>query len=84
VNLNHGFYKVGNWIWFGIYMHANHHKIAKLFNPAKMEEVLARRAARAEERKERRRRQKEIKLILKNTIKLLACYKNYSFFRLFI
>lgn len=36
VNLNHGFYKVGNWIWFGIYMHANHHKRANMFNPAKM------------------------------------------------
>jgi len=36
VNLNHGFYKIGNLIWFGIYMHANHHKIAKVFNPAKM------------------------------------------------
>jgi stearoyl-CoA desaturase (delta-9 desaturase) len=36
VNLNHGFYKIGNWLWFGIYMHANHHKRANLFNPAKM------------------------------------------------
>jgi fatty acid desaturase len=36
VNLNHGYYKVGNLIWFGIYMHANHHKRANLFNPAKM------------------------------------------------
>jgi len=36
VNLNHGFYKIGNYLWFGIYMHANHHKISKLFNPAKM------------------------------------------------
>jgi fatty acid desaturase len=40
VNLNHGFYKVGNWLWFGIYMHANHHKRANLFNPAKMEQSL--------------------------------------------
>lgn len=36
VNLNHGYYKLGNLIWFGIYMHANHHKRANLFNPAKM------------------------------------------------
>lgn len=36
VNLDHGFYKIGNIIWFGIYMHANHHKLAKLFNPAKL------------------------------------------------
>lgn len=36
VNLNHGYYKVGNLIWFGIYMHANHHKRANLFNPSKM------------------------------------------------
>lgn len=36
VNLDHGFYKVGNRLWFGIYMHANHHKRANIFNPAKM------------------------------------------------
>ncbi len=36
VNLDHGYYKVGNLIWHGIYMHANHHKKANLFNPAKM------------------------------------------------
>jgi len=36
VNLNHGYYKIGNLIWFGIYMHANHHKRANMFNPAKM------------------------------------------------
>lgn len=40
VNLNHGYYKIGNWIWFGIYMHANHHKRANLFNPAKMQPSL--------------------------------------------
>lgn len=40
VNLNHGFYKVGNWLWFGIYMHANHHKRANLFNPGRMEPSL--------------------------------------------
>ena len=36
-----------NKIWFGLYMHANHHKRANIFNPAKMDEVLARRQARA-------------------------------------
>ena len=34
VNLDHGFYWVGNRVWFGIYMHANHHKRTNLFNPA--------------------------------------------------
>lgn len=36
VNLDHGYYKIGNLIWHGIYMHANHHKRANMFNPAKM------------------------------------------------
>jgi stearoyl-CoA desaturase (delta-9 desaturase) len=36
VNLNHGLYKIGNYLFFGIYMHANHHKRTGLFNPAKM------------------------------------------------
>jgi stearoyl-CoA desaturase (delta-9 desaturase) len=36
VNLDHGYYKVGNVVWHGIYMHANHHKRANMFNPAKM------------------------------------------------
>ena len=40
VNLNHGYYRVGNLIWHGIYMHANHHKRANLFNPAKMQNSL--------------------------------------------
>jgi fatty acid desaturase len=40
VNLNHGYYKIGNLLWFGIYMHANHHKRANLFNPARMEPSL--------------------------------------------
>jgi len=34
VNLNHGFYKIGNKLFFGIYMHANHHKRANVLNPA--------------------------------------------------
>ncbi len=36
VNLNHGYYRIGNLLWFGIYMHANHHKKANLFNPASL------------------------------------------------
>jgi len=45
VNLDHGFYWLGNRIWFGLYMHGNHHKRTNVFNPAKMEQVMARRAA---------------------------------------
>ena len=33
VNLDHGYYWLGNRIWFGIYYHANHHKNAKVLNP---------------------------------------------------
>lgn len=40
VNLNHGFYWIGNILWHGIYWHANHHKRAGLFNPGKMEPSL--------------------------------------------
>jgi stearoyl-CoA desaturase (delta-9 desaturase) len=40
VNLDHGYYKVGNLLWHGIYMHANHHKRAGLFNPARMQPSL--------------------------------------------
>ncbi|MRG96028.1 fatty acid desaturase [Polyangium spumosum] len=40
VNLDHGYYKIGNLLWFGIYMHANHHKRAGMFNPAKMQPSL--------------------------------------------
>jgi hypothetical protein len=40
VNLDHGYYKIGNLIWFGIYMHANHHKRTNIFNPAKMKPSL--------------------------------------------
>src|SRR5262249_39064148 len=36
VNLNHGYYKIGNYLWFGIYMHANHHTRTNIFNPARM------------------------------------------------
>ena len=33
VNQNHGWYRLGNVLCFGIYMHANHHKRTNLFNP---------------------------------------------------
>jgi stearoyl-CoA desaturase (delta-9 desaturase) len=36
VNINTGFYRVGNWLWHGIYWHANHHLRANLFNPGRM------------------------------------------------
>jgi stearoyl-CoA desaturase (delta-9 desaturase) len=36
VNLNTGYYRIGNLIWHGIYWHANHHKKAGLFNPGDM------------------------------------------------
>jgi fatty acid desaturase len=40
VNLDSGYYKVGNHIWHGIYMHANHHQHPNVFNPAKMRDGL--------------------------------------------
>jgi fatty acid desaturase len=45
VNLDHGYYWLGNRIWFGIYYHGYHHKQANLFNPMRYE---ARQRARAE------------------------------------
>lgn len=33
VNLNHGLFRLGNKMFFGIYMHANHHKKANILNP---------------------------------------------------
>lgn len=48
VNLDTGWYWIGNRVWFGLYMHANHHKRANIFNPLKMEKVMARRAAKRE------------------------------------
>jgi stearoyl-CoA desaturase (delta-9 desaturase) len=35
-NLDHGWYWLGNRMFFGIYYHGNHHKMAMLFNPMKM------------------------------------------------
>ncbi len=37
VNLDHGFYKLGNFLWHGIYFHGNHHQKTSLFNPGKMD-----------------------------------------------
>ncbi len=36
VNLNHGLFKLGNKLFFGIYMHANHHRFSNALNPAKV------------------------------------------------
>lgn len=36
ININTGFYRIGNVLWHGIYMHANHHQRANMFNPARM------------------------------------------------
>jgi fatty acid desaturase len=36
INLNHGFYWVGNLAWHGIYMHANHHRKPGAFNPLRI------------------------------------------------
>ena len=40
VNLDHGYYKIGNLLWHGIYMHANHHKRAGMFNPGRLQPSL--------------------------------------------
>jgi stearoyl-CoA desaturase (delta-9 desaturase) len=37
VNLNTGYYRIGNLLWHGIYWHANHHRKAGLFNPGRMQ-----------------------------------------------
>ncbi|MFN7702304.1 MAG: fatty acid desaturase family protein [Deltaproteobacteria bacterium] len=36
VNLDHGWFWIGNRIFFGIYYHGNHHRMARVFNPMKM------------------------------------------------
>ena len=38
VNNDHGIWWIGNRIWFGIYMHANHHAYPSAFNPLKIPE----------------------------------------------
>jgi fatty acid desaturase len=48
VNLDRGFFWVGNRIWFGIYYHGYHHKQANLFNPMHYEAHQAARLARLE------------------------------------
>ena len=40
VNLNHGLFNLGNKLFFGIYMHANHHRWANVLNPAKVKNSL--------------------------------------------
>lgn len=40
VNLDHGFFKLGNKLFFGIYMHANHHRFPNALNPAKVKHGL--------------------------------------------
>jgi stearoyl-CoA desaturase (delta-9 desaturase) len=45
VNVDHGLYFIGNRVWFGLYMHGNHHKRANIFNPLRMDQVVARRRA---------------------------------------
>lgn len=47
VNLDEGFFWLGNRLWFGIYYHANHHKYASLFNPRHLD---AHQQAKAERR----------------------------------
>lgn len=39
VNLNHGYYWLGNKLFAGIYMHANHHTRPALFNPSTWDEA---------------------------------------------
>lgn len=46
VNLDEGFFWLGNRIWFGIYYHGYHHKQANLFNPMHYEAHQAAKAAR--------------------------------------
>lgn len=41
VNLNSGFYRIGNLLWHGIYWHGNHHEKASLFNPGDMDRAKA-------------------------------------------
>ncbi len=36
VNLNHGLYKLGNFLCFGLYFHANHHAFPTYFDPGKL------------------------------------------------
>jgi len=40
VNLNHGYFRWGNKLFFGIYMHANHHKWPTKLNPSQVKNPL--------------------------------------------
>lgn len=40
VNLNHGYFWLGNKLFFGIYMHANHHKNPTVLNPMNVKKPL--------------------------------------------
>jgi fatty-acid desaturase len=40
INLNQGFFWVGNLLWHGIYMHKNHHRKPGVFNPLHLEETV--------------------------------------------
>ena len=40
VNLDHGYFKIGNKLFFGIYMHANHHKWPNVLNPVNVKRPL--------------------------------------------
>jgi stearoyl-CoA desaturase (delta-9 desaturase) len=52
VNRDEGIFWLGNRILFGVYMHANHHAYANVFNPLKLD---PKRAARVEDKIERMR-----------------------------
>ena len=43
VNLDRGFFWLGNRIWFGIYYHDNHHRDASIFDPRHMEAIRSKR-----------------------------------------
>ncbi len=49
VNLDHGFYWIGNRIWCGLYMHGDHHKYPNIFNPLHTKRVLAARRAKVQQ-----------------------------------
>ncbi|MGE0792261.1 MAG: fatty acid desaturase [Sandaracinaceae bacterium] len=51
-DLDYGWFWIGNRIFFGIYFHGTHHRLAKLFNPMKGARRLAKRRALADERGE--------------------------------
>ena len=48
VNIDSGVYRLGNRIWFGLYMHGNHHRWPHLFNPMFVDARLREREALAQ------------------------------------